>query len=70
MIWMGFFVFCSRGVVGGPGWLTIISPIFVASLLIFISTPTLEHGADKKYGGQAAYQEYKRNTPSLFLRLW
>ncbi|CAM9259219.1 unnamed protein product [Scytosiphon promiscuus] len=70
VIWLGFFIFCSRGVVGGPGWLTLIGPFFVAALLVFISTPTLERGADEKYGGQAAYQEYKRKTPCLFLRVW
>eukprot|EP00903_Cladosiphon_okamuranus_P006677 g6518.t1 len=68
-IWTGFFVMCSRGVVGGAGWLTLIGPMFVTFLLYFVSTPTLEEGADKKYGGQAAYQEYKRNTPALRFRL-
>lgn len=39
------------------------------ALLYYVSTPTLEAGADKKYGGQAAYQEYKRTTPALRFRL-
>jgi len=43
--------------------------VLQSALLVFISTPTLEEGADKKYGGTAAYQQYKRDTPSLFFRL-
>ncbi|CAN0057268.1 unnamed protein product [Pylaiella littoralis] len=69
MIWTGFFIFCSRGVVEGVGWLTLISPVFVTALLVLISAPVLEERADKKYGGQAAYQEYKRKTPLLKFRL-
>lgn len=69
-IWWGFFIFCSRGVVGGAGWITLAGPAFVAAILMLISTPTLEYGADKKYGSLAAYQEYKRRAPSLFFRLW
>eukprot|EP00752_Nemacystus_decipiens_P009488 g8483.t1 len=68
-MWTGFFVLCSRGVVGGVGWLTLLGPMSVTALMCFISTPTLEAAADKKYGGQAAYQEYKRRTPALCFRL-
>lgn len=39
-------------------------------MLVNVSTPMLEQGSDKKYGGHAAYHEYKRTTPSLFFRLW
>ncbi|CAM9466745.1 unnamed protein product [Ectocarpus sp. 6 AP-2014] len=69
-LWAGFFIFCSRGVVAGSGWLALMGPLFGIAILTFVSTPMLEEGADKKYGGHAAYHEYKRTTPSLFFRLW
>lgn len=31
VIWIGFFVFCSRGVLGGAGWLTLMGPVSVVS---------------------------------------
>lgn len=43
-----------------------ISPVFVALLLIFVSgIPLLEQKADKKYGDNDMYQEYKKKTPTL-----
>lgn len=39
------------------------------ALFAFVSTPLIEKGADKKYGGQVAYQEYKRRTPCMTFRL-
>jgi steroid 5-alpha reductase family enzyme len=53
------------------GWqlLTLISPVFVTILLTRISgVPLLEARADKKWGGQAAYEDYKAKTPVLIPR--
>ncbi len=53
------------------GWqyLTLISPIFVATLLIKVSgLPMLERRSDKKWGGQADYEAYKAATPVLIPR--
>jgi steroid 5-alpha reductase family enzyme len=50
------------------GWqlATLVSPVFVAFLLIKVSgIPMLEESADKRWGGQEAYETYKRNTPVL-----
>jgi len=50
------------------GWqlLTLLSPIFVALLLIKISgIPMLEARADEKWGGQVDYEEYKQHTSIL-----
>ena len=50
------------------GWqlLTLLSPIFVALLLIKISgIPMLEARADEKWGGQVDYEKYKRQTSIL-----
>jgi len=47
-----------------------ISPLFVTLLLTRVSgIPLLERKADQKWGGQADYEEYKKNTPVLIPRL-
>jgi steroid 5-alpha reductase family enzyme len=55
------------------GWqrVGLLSPLFVAVLLIWISgVPLLEKRAEEKWGKQAEYQRYKRNTPLLVPRLF
>ncbi len=56
-------------VLQGWQWATLISPVFVAFLLIKVSgIPLLEEKADARWGGQADYEEYKRSTPVLIPR--
>lgn len=53
------------------GWqhATLISPLFVYLLLTRVSgIPMLEAKADERWGGQAAYEAYKRETPLLWPR--
>ena len=53
------------------GWqlVTLISPVFVILLLTRVSgVPLLEKKADDKWGEDADYQAYKRNTPALIPR--
>lgn len=53
----------------GWQWVAIISPLFVTLLLTRVSgVPMLEKKADRKWGGQADYEEYKRSTPVLIPR--
>ncbi|PIE31375.1 MAG: hypothetical protein CSA55_05935 [Ilumatobacter coccineus] len=55
------------------GWryLTLISPAFVALLLIKVSgIPMLEARADARWGGQDDYEDYKRTTPVLIPKLF
>ena len=50
------------------GWqlVTLISPLFVTFLLTKVSgIPLLEKRADEKWGGQADYETYKKNTSVL-----
>lgn len=50
------------------GWqlATLISPVFVAFLLTRVSgIPLLEAKAESKWGGQDAYEVYKKKTPVL-----
>jgi len=50
-------------------WVALISPVFVALLITRVSgVPLLEKKADKKWGGQADYEAYKKRTPVLIPR--
>ncbi len=69
-LWVGIFVMGIRSY-QGTQWIVAVSPLFVALLLLKISgLPLLESYADKKWGEEAAYQEYKRKTHVIvpFLR--
>ncbi|MDX9958938.1 MAG: DUF1295 domain-containing protein [Spirochaetia bacterium] len=66
LLWWGLFVY-TIPVLSGALWLTILGPVFITVLLLFVSgIPLLEQSADKKYGSDPAYQEYKKRT-SLFV---
>lgn len=66
LLWWGLFVYLIP-VLSGTLWLTILGPVFITVLLLFVSgIPLLEKSAEKKYGDDPAYQEYKRRT-SLFV---
>ena len=68
LLWWGLFV-AVIPVFSGWDFLTAFGPLFLTLLLLFVSgVPLLEKSADKKHGGEAAYQEYKRRT-SLFVPL-
>jgi steroid 5-alpha reductase family enzyme len=54
----------------GWRWVTLISPFFVAFLLLRVSgVPLLEKRADEKWGGQPDYEAYKKETPVLIPRI-
>ena len=53
------------------GWqhVTMISPVFVAFLLMNVSgVPIPEKRADERWGDDPDYQDYKARTPVLLLR--
>lgn len=50
----------------GWQWLGLLSPVFVAVLIVGISgVPLLEQRADAKWGKDVDYQQYKASTPIL-----
>ncbi len=52
-------------------YLTLISPLFVYILLVYISgIRLLENQAEKKWGHLQSYREYVKNTPSLFFKIF
>lgn len=69
VLWIGIAIIAVP-VLQGWQWVAMISPLFVMLLLTRVSgVPLLEKKADKKWGGQADYEEYKKNTPVLIPRL-
>ena len=69
VLWIGVAVI-ALPVLRGWQWIALISPLFVTLLLTRVSgIPLLEKRADEKWGGQAAYEAYKKRTPSLIPRL-
>ena len=70
VLWIGIAVIAIP-VLQGWQWVAMISPLFVTLLLTRVSgVPLLEKKADKKWGGQADYEEYEKNTPVLIPRLF
>jgi steroid 5-alpha reductase family enzyme len=65
VLWTGVAI-VALPVLHGWQWVTMISPVFVAFLLIKVSgIPLLEKKADERWGGQDDYEAYKRRTPVL-----
>ena len=68
VLWVGVAVI-ALPVLQGWQWVTLISPVFVWVLIRYISgIPLLEKKADMRWGGQADYEAYKKNTPLLVVR--
>lgn len=67
MLWTGMAIMVLPAL-SGLQYATLISPVFVFVLLTRISgVPMLERRADKKWGGQPDYEQYKANTPELMM---
>lgn len=68
--WSGLFLSASS-VMRGVQHLSVVSPLFLWFLLRHVSgIPILEQQALKKWGSDPAFQNYLRNTPLLWPRLW
>ncbi|WP_426225149.1 DUF1295 domain-containing protein [Pseudarthrobacter sp. DSP2-3-2b1] len=69
VLWIGVLLIAVP-VLEGWQWVALLSPVFVAFLLIKGSgIPLLEKKADSKWGGQADYEAYKSSTPVLIPKL-
>lgn len=69
MLWLGVAII-ALPILQGWQWVALISPVFVALLLTRVSgVPLLEAKADKKWDGQADYEDYKKRTPVLIPRI-
>lgn len=70
MMWVGVYIFAIPYLTDF-GWLTIISPLYILALLLFVSgVPTLEKKDDDRYKGNSEYVEYKKNTGLLLPKIF
>ena len=68
-LWVGIAII-ALPVLQGWQWVALVSPVFVALLLVRGSgVPPLEEKADRKCGGQPDYEAYKKDTPVLVPKL-
>ena len=69
VLWTGIAVM-SFSSLEGLQYLTLISPIFTYLLLVYVSgVRMLEARGDLKWGDDPEYQDYKKRTPVLFIKI-
>lgn len=65
LVWWGIFIFTLPSL-SGTSYLFVISPIFITTLLLFVTgIPTIERKYDALFGGQREYQFYRETTNLL-----
>lgn len=63
--WWGLFIFIVP-YLSGPEYLSVIGPIFITFLPLFVSgIPPLERAYKEKYNGNAEYQKYRNSIHLL-----
>lgn len=66
LLWAGVYIFTLFGLGVVESWIGAIGPLYIASLILFVSgIPLLEKGAEERWGDQDAYQAYKKKTSIL-----
>lgn len=69
LLWIGVAIVAVPALQGWQ-WVALVSPVFVTLLLTKVSgVPLLEKKSDTKWGGQADYESYKKNTPVLIPKI-
>ena len=70
VLWLGISIMAVP-VMSGLQYVSLISPVFGFMLIYYVSgVPMLERKSDKKWGDSSEYQDYKRNTPIFFPKLF
>ena len=71
MVWVGLFAALIGQLTGWQYLIASLSPLYIISLLIFVSgIPLLEKSADVRWGKDKKYQAYKSKTAVLIPRIW
>jgi steroid 5-alpha reductase family enzyme len=66
LCWVGLYVFVFLSFSKSEMLIALIGPIYISFVLLFLTgIPTVEKRADKKWGDDPAYLEYKRRTSIL-----
>ena len=69
ILWIGIAIMSIQSL-EGLQYITLISPLFVYVLLVYISgVRMLEESGQKKWGNLPEYKEYLNNTPQLFISI-
>ncbi len=65
-MWIGIYIAVVEWLPDWQPFIALISPLLISALLLFVSgIPILERNADKRWGKQKAYQNYKKRTSVL-----
>ncbi|MDA1079572.1 MAG: DUF1295 domain-containing protein [bacterium] len=68
LVWVGVYLSVFSALSGSEAVFGLVSPVYIALLLLFVSgVPLLEKSADKKWGSNPKYQDYKKRTSVLIL---
>lgn len=68
MIWIGIYITIVKSLTPLEALLGVLGPVFVVSLLLFVSgIPLLEKDADRRWGADKRYVAYKARTSILLL---
>lgn len=68
LVWLGVYIFSLSKLTTLQILFGAVSPLYISTLLIFVSgIPLLEKAADKKWGTNAEYLAYKKRTSVLVL---
>lgn len=66
-VWTGLYLFILPSISGWQVLIAIISPLYIISLISFVSgIPLLEKSADARWGKDPEYKKYKESVPVLF----
>ena len=67
LVWLGIYTFTLSGLTIGQSFFGLLSPIYIAYILTFVSgVPLLEKAADRRWGDNQDYQDYKKRTSPIF----
>jgi steroid 5-alpha reductase family enzyme len=70
MVWIGVYIFTLSSLTGILPFIMLASPLFIILLLIFGSgIPMLEKSANKRWGDNPKYQEYKKRVGVLLPKI-
>ena len=68
LLWIGVYIFALSGISGVDVLIGLLSPMYIATIILFFSgIPLLEKAADKRWGDNEKYKVYKKTTSPLFL---
>jgi len=70
LLWIGVFT-SAASILKGWQWIATASPVLITFMLLFLSgVPITERANDRKWGANAEYQQYKRNTRAIIPFIW